>query len=93
MHKKLFAPLLLSFSLIFISACAHPYDESDLHILPRQELIQIIKFQHHAKEKERVLATIKGIAFGSAAMYAALWWFNANPQTAHKTLLKALSPF
>lgn len=95
MRKQIFAPLLLSF--LFISNSQAVPTHQSYHHLPPQELIAIIEAQNtynqnlqdHQSWKE-TKATLKGIVFGSAATYAALWWFNIHPQVAHKNLFRMI---
>lgn len=94
MFKKLYMPFLFSFTLLgVVYSVPAEIDEADLHFMSKQELIKLAKDRRQSQQSAIIWATLKGIGFGSAATYATLWWFNANPQTAHKTFLKAISPF
>lgn len=95
MFKKMYMPLFLSLNLAVSPSTirAVNYDEADLHFMPKPDLIQLVKKQREAKDVAVFWATLKGIAYGSAATYAAFWFFKVNPQTAHKTLFKAINPF
>lgn len=87
-------PFFLSFFVLISSNYLHAdYDESDLHFMTKPQLIQLIKNQHNSKDAQVLWATLKGMAFGSAATYAAFWFFKVNPQTAHRTLFRAINPF
>ncbi len=94
MFKKLYMSLfLVFFSALTPTRVRADYDESDFHFMTKPQLIQIIKDQHNSKDAAVLWATLKGLVFGSAATYAAFWFFKVNPQTAHRTFLKAINPF
>ncbi len=94
MHKHLFAPLVLSF-LFICNSQARPHQS--YHQMPQPELVAIIEAQntynqnlHDQQSWKETKAALKGIAFGSMATYAAFWWFNINPQVAHKNLFRMI---
>lgn len=91
MFKKIYMPFLLSCMLASMIHYVHAgVDEADLHFMTKPQLIALIKDQQQSKETEKILTAFKTALFTYVATHAAYWWFNINPQTAHKTFFRTL---
>lgn len=81
---------LVFFSVLTPTRIRADYDDSDLHFMTKPQLVTLIKNQRDARDVAVFWATLKGMVFGSAATYAAFWFFKVNPQTAHRNVFKAI---